>query len=75
MNTRMNENISTRRYKNIVIAIDLIYSSDDKGYYLERWVMPDNKSASVFYSEITYKTEYAARLDLQSNSVEWIERS
>ena len=75
MDTKMNENLSTRRYKNIVIAIDLIYSPDDKGYYLERWVMPDNKSASVFYSKITYKTEYAARLDLQSNSVEWVERS
>ena len=68
------EHISCIRSGEIVMMIDLIYSPDDNGYYLEKSILPDNRPMILLVSDDMYPNDYAARLAYKFNSVTWIEQ-
>ena len=63
-------NIRFHRSGSVVLVIDIIYSLDDIGYYLEKSVIPDDKPMRLYHSDI-YPTPYKARKAYNQDKVNW----
>jgi len=64
------ENIRIHRSGDILIAIDLIYSPDDGGYYLEKFTWIENKPAILYHSPI-YKNRQSLKIAYKNDSFTW----
>jgi hypothetical protein len=66
------ENIRTHRSGDNLIAVDLIYSPDDGGYYLEKFLWIGDKPGLLYHSPI-YKDKASLKIAYTSNSFKWDE--
>ena len=64
--------IICKRSEDVVIAIDVIYSPDDRGYYLEKSVIPDNEMMRVYHSDI-YADKSSIIQAYKKSRINWTE--
>ncbi len=62
------------RDKNQTVLVDLVYSPDDNGYYLEKSILPEPSGEIVYYSDDTYPVPYKAIKAYKNKSVAWVRR-
>ena len=68
----MNNTIYAKKSGDITIVVDLVYSPDDAGYYLEKCVIYPDKM-DIFFSD-TYKFEMDILRSFEKKQIKWEKR-
>ena len=64
------ENIKTWRSGDNLQAIDIVYSPDDNGYYLEKFTWVGEKSLPIQLTQV-YKNKRSLLIAYKNDSIKW----
>ncbi len=67
------ETIYQKKNRGLLTLVDLVYSPDDNGYYLEKWIfnLDDDNDTKNMYSKKTYPSRRSAVKAFKDCKVKW----